>query len=114
MTFIELALEAYFFLPDSLMCYRKINDKQAVCYPQSNPVVVDFSGDTEVEYEWQRLRQCKADDCDLRHCKQCGGHNYEAEDRCDACQIEAASNETERLTRAFGGNYEEAARVMGW
>lgn len=53
-TFGFLALEAYFFLPGSLMCYRKINDTQAVCYPQSTRQVVTFYSDTPVEHDWQR------------------------------------------------------------
>ena len=53
-TFGILALEAHFFLPDSLMCYRKINDSQAVCYPQSTPQIVNFNSDTPVEYDWEK------------------------------------------------------------
>lgn len=54
--FGELALEAYFFLPESLMCHRKINDRQAICYPMSQPHIVNIAADQEVEYEWQRKR----------------------------------------------------------
>ena len=53
-TFGTLALEAYFFLPGSLLCYRKINDRQAGYYPQSIRQIVDFPADTVVEHEWQR------------------------------------------------------------
>jgi hypothetical protein len=55
-TFGILALEAYFFLPGSLMCYRKISDTQAVCFPQSEKQIVSFYADTPVEYEWRRTR----------------------------------------------------------
>ena len=53
-TFGILALEAYFFLPGSLMCYRKISDTQAVFFPQSKKEVVTFYQDTPVEHPWQR------------------------------------------------------------
>ena len=54
-TFVTLALDALFFLPDSLLCYRKVSDTQAVCYPTSTQQVVSFSADTIVEYQWQRI-----------------------------------------------------------
>ena len=60
------------------------------------------------------MSKCTSDDCDLRHCKKCGEHNYEPGDVCDACQIEAAASEAEQITKNFGGNYEEAAKFMGW
>jgi len=61
---------------------------------------------------------CKTEGCEGYHCKQCG-HHYDpaCSDRpgvCDACIIEAASNEAEQIAKGFGGNYEEAARFMGW
>ena len=59
-------------------------------------------------------RSCKTDDCDLRHCRQCGGHNFESGDVCDACQIEAVQSETEQVTKNFGGDHEAAARFYGW
>lgn len=60
------------------------------------------------------MAKCKSDDCDLRHCRECGGHNFEPGDTCDECQINAASSEAEQITKNFGGNYEEAAKFYGW
>ena len=54
LTFDTLALEAYFFLPGSAMCYRKINDRQAVCFPQSEKQIVTFPATQEVEYAHTR------------------------------------------------------------
>jgi len=59
-------------------------------------------------------RRCKFEECELRHCRQCGGHNFEPGDTCDACQIENAADATERIVQGFGGNSEAAARFMGW
>ena len=56
---------------------------------------------------------CKAVECELRHCK-CGRHNFEPGETCDSCQVEVAAEETEAITRNFGGNYEKAAQFMGW
>lgn len=52
--FGELALEAYFFLPKSGMCYRKINDREAACYPTSEKQVVQIDANQVVEYSWLR------------------------------------------------------------
>ena len=64
------------------------------------------------------MAQCKDDSCDIPHCSKCGSH-YDPHAAggsrvCDGCQIEAAMAEAEAATKAFGGNYEEAARVLGW
>ena len=56
-------------------------------------------------------RECKVDDCDLRHCTKCGGHNYEPGNICDACQVEQASDTTAQIVEGFGGNWEEAAKT---
>ncbi len=61
---------------------------------------------------------CRVEDCELPHCKRCG-HHYdpacsEGRDVCDACQIGAAAAEAETVTKAFGGNYEAAAKFLGW
>ena len=62
--------------------------------------------------------ECNVEGCELHHCKRCGGHYdpYAAygSSICDECQINAAAEECERVIEAFGGNSEEAARVMGW
>lgn len=56
----------------------------------------------------------------MHHCRRCGRH-YEpcreterAGGVCDGCLIGQASDEAEAVTKAFGGNYEEAAKHMGW
>lgn len=61
---------------------------------------------------------CKCDDCEMPHCKQCG-HHYDpycayGSNVCDECQINNAAEECENVTKAFNGNYEEAAQIMGW
>lgn len=61
---------------------------------------------------------CKSDGCEMAHCKRCG-HHYDpysayGSSICDACQINDAAEECEQITQAFDGNYEEAARQMGW
>ena len=56
------------------------------------------------------LRPC-GDDCDLSHCKNCGGHT---DGICEICEVEQAQRETEAITKAFGGNYEAAANAQGW
>ena len=53
-TFGTLALEAYFSLPGGSLCYRKISDTQAVCFPQNHPQFVRFTSDEVVEHAWQR------------------------------------------------------------
>jgi hypothetical protein len=58
---------------------------------------------------------CRTDDCDCNHCHGCGCHTENGErSLCDDCQINGAARECESVTKAFGGNYEEAARFMGW
>lgn len=62
-------------------------------------------------------RACRVDDCDQPHCRTCGEHYDPACGRggvCDGCIVDQASAEAEAVTEAFDGDYEEAARVMGW
>ena len=66
-----------------------------------------------------KSRQCTIEGCELPHCRKCGGHYDSAcsegrPDICDQCQIEEAADECAAVTKAFGGNYEEAAEFMGW
>ncbi len=62
---------------------------------------------------------CQYEGCEMMHCPRCGRH-YEPcretarANKCDGCIIGDASDEMERITEAFGGNYEEAARFYGW
>jgi hypothetical protein len=62
--------------------------------------------------------QCKEEGCDQLHCRNCGRHYdpacSEGRDICDGCQVDNAAAEAEAVTKAFGGNYEEAAKFMGW
>jgi hypothetical protein len=64
--------------------------------------------------------QCNIEGCDCLHCRRCGRHYEpcrETESRggiCDRCIIGDASDEMEAITRSFNGNYEEAAKFMGW
>lgn len=66
----------------------------------------------------QQRKQCNVEGCELHHCRKCGGHYdpacAEGRDVCDECQINAAASECEQITKNFGGNYEEAAKFMGW
>jgi len=55
-------------------------------------------------------RSC-GDDCDLPHCKTCGEHS---DGPCEVCEVERARQEAEAVTKAFGGNYEQAAQFLGW
>ena len=61
---------------------------------------------------------CREEGCDQPHCKRCGRHYdpacSEQPGICDECIIMGAAAEAEAATRAFGGNYEEAARQLGW
>ncbi len=60
---------------------------------------------------------CKVEGCEGPHCRKCGHHYDPAcgeNGVCDACIIGQASSEAEAITKVFGGNYEEAARHMGW
>ena len=60
---------------------------------------------------------CLTEGCEATHCRVCG-HHYDPYcgrgNICDACIIGQAADECEAVTQDFGGNYEEAARYMGW
>lgn len=58
---------------------------------------------------------CEIDDCECRHCRKCGEHCFDDEGSvCDDCLLEDAHERTERQKKAFGGNYEEAAKHFDW
>lgn len=82
------------------------------CVAQAIREVINSLHDPDVKFV------CQCEGCDCPHCKQCGRHYdpacSEGRNVCDACQIGQASQEAEAITEAFGGNYEEAARFMGW
>ena len=64
-------------------------------------------------------KQCNVEGCELHHCSQCGGHYDPAcsgnrPSVCDECQIMAAADEAEQITKNFGGNWEKAAKFYGW
>lgn len=65
------------------------------------------------------VRTCRIEDCEVPHCPKCQRHYEPCRETaqrgmCDHCIIYGAAEEAERVTQAFGGNYEEAARVHNW
>ena len=66
-----------------------------------------------MEKKWS----CDSEGCDQRHCRKCG-HHFEPEpgatETCPDCVVGRAMAEMEAVTKAFGGDYEKAAKFMGW
>lgn len=60
------------------------------------------------------VKVCQVEDCELCHCRQCGGHTDDPMRPCDGCYVEQVQQTTEAITKAYKGNYEQAALDQGW